>query len=60
MARKPKNANIDIRQTARVFDEQEFVDGVFNDDYILLWEKVESGDSLIRYLSNRTTDMNVI
>ena len=28
MARKPKNANIDIRQTARVFDEQAFVDGV--------------------------------
>ena len=36
MARKPKNANIDIRQTARVFDEQTFVDGVFNDDYILV------------------------
>ena len=36
MARKPKNANIDIRQTARVFDEQAFVDGVFNDDYILV------------------------
>ena len=27
MVRKPKNANIDIRQTARVFDEQAFVDG---------------------------------
>ena len=36
MARKPKNANMDIRQTARVFDEQTFVDGVFNDDYILV------------------------
>lgn len=36
MAWKPKNANIDIRQTARVFDEQAFVDGVFNDDYILV------------------------
>lgn len=36
MARKPKNANIDIRHTARVFDEQAFVDGVFNDDYILV------------------------
>ena len=36
MARKPKNANIDIRQTARAFDEQAFVDGVFNDDYILV------------------------
>lgn len=35
MARKPKNANIDIRQTARVFYEQAFVDGVFNDDHIL-------------------------
>ena len=37
MARKQKNANIDIRQTARVFDELAFVDGVFNNDYILLW-----------------------
>ena len=36
MARKPKNANIDIRQTARVFDEQAFVDGMFNGDYILV------------------------
>ncbi len=36
MARKPKNANLDIRQSARVFDEQGFVDGVFNDDYILV------------------------
>lgn len=36
MARNPKNANIDIRQPARVFDEQAFVDGVFNDDYILV------------------------
>lgn len=36
MARKPKNANIDIRQTAKVFNEQAFVDGVFNDDYILV------------------------
>ena len=36
MARKPRNTNIDIRQTARVFDEQEFVDGVFNDDHILV------------------------
>lgn len=36
MALKPKNANIDVRQTARVFDEQAFVDGVFNDDYILV------------------------
>ena len=36
MARKPKNANIDVRQTARAFDEQSFVDGVFNDDYILV------------------------
>ena len=25
MAKKPKNANIDIRQMARVFDEQAFV-----------------------------------
>ena len=36
MARKPKNANIDIGQTARVFNEQTFVDGVFNDDNILV------------------------
>ena len=36
MARKSENANIDIRQTARVFDEKKFVDGVFNDDYILV------------------------
>ena len=35
MVRKAKNANIDIRQTARVYDEQAFGDGVFNDDYIL-------------------------
>lgn len=35
MARKQKNVNIDIRQTARVFNEQAFVDGFFNDDYIL-------------------------
>lgn len=27
MARKPKNANIDIRQTARVYNEQAFGDG---------------------------------
>ncbi len=32
MARKPKNANIDIRQTASVFKEQAFADGVFNDE----------------------------
>lgn len=36
MARKPKNANIDTRQTARTFDEQAFVDGAYNDDYILV------------------------
>lgn len=30
MARKLKNANIDIRQTAKVFDEQAFVNGVIN------------------------------
>lgn len=30
MAWKPKNANIDIRQSARVFDEQAFVDGVIS------------------------------
>ena len=35
MAHKPKNANIDIRQTARVFDEQASVDEVLNDDDIL-------------------------
>lgn len=29
MARKPKNANMEIRQTVRVFDEQTFVDGVY-------------------------------
>ena len=34
MARKPKNANTDIRQAARVFDEQAFVDGVVDEDYI--------------------------
>ena len=27
MAQKPKNANIDIRQIAKVFDEQVFADG---------------------------------
>ena len=36
MARKPKNANIDIRQTTRVFNEQALVNGVFNDDDILV------------------------
>ena len=36
MARNPKYANINIRQTARLFDEQAFVDGVFNDDFILV------------------------
>lgn len=34
MAWKPKYVNIDIRQTARVFDEQTVVDVVFNDDHI--------------------------
>lgn len=34
MARKPKNANIDIRQMARVLDKNSFVDGVLNDDNI--------------------------
>lgn len=36
MARKPKNAQINLKRTARVFNEQAFVDGVFNDDYILV------------------------
>ena len=36
MAQEPKSANINIRQTARVFDEQAFADGVFNDDNILV------------------------
>ena len=36
MAQKQKNTKIDIRQMARVFDEHTFVDGVFNDDYILV------------------------
>lgn len=36
MARSPKNTNIDIRQTLRMFDEQAFVDGVFKDDSILV------------------------
>lgn len=36
MAPKSRNVNIDISQTARVFAEQAFVDGVFNDDYILV------------------------
>ena len=36
MARKLKNANLDMGQTARVFDEQAFVEGVFNDEYILV------------------------
>lgn len=34
MVWKPKNANIDMGQTARVLDEQVFVDGVFNNDYV--------------------------
>lgn len=36
MARKPKNAQINLKRTARVFNEQAFVDGIFNDDYILV------------------------
>ena len=40
MARKPKNANIDIRQTARVFDEQALVDGVFNYDYLKVCNRI--------------------
>ena len=36
MARKPKKTNIDIRQATRVFDEQAFVGGVFNDNYIFM------------------------
>ena len=35
MARKPKNATIDIRQAERVFGEHAFGDRVFNDHYIL-------------------------
>ena len=35
MARKPMNANIDIRKTARVFDEQAFDGEKYDDDYIL-------------------------
>ena len=45
MARKPKNASIDIRHTALVFDEQAFVYGVFNDEYPLV---VGSGVKLDR------------
>lgn len=37
MARKPRNAYIDIRQTAMVFDEQALVDGVFNDNIYIDW-----------------------
>ena len=56
MAREPKNANIDIRQKARVFDEQAFVDGMFNDDYILV---VGSGVILDRQqFSNSRGDIN--
>lgn len=36
MAWKEKNTNMDIRQTTRVFDEQAFVNGVFNGDHILV------------------------
>lgn len=36
MARKPKNTNKSTKQTGKAFDEQAFVDGVFNDDYILV------------------------
>lgn len=35
MTQDPKNTNIEKRQTARVFDKKSFVNGVFNDDYIL-------------------------
>ena len=35
MTQDPKDANINIRQKARVFDKKSFVNGVFNDDYIL-------------------------
>ena len=40
MVRKPKNANKDVRQTARVFEEQAYAAGVFNDYYILIVENV--------------------
>ena len=29
MTRNTKNANVDIRQTARTFDEQAFINGMF-------------------------------
>lgn len=40
MKRKPKNANMDIRQTAKVFNEQAFVGVVSNDDNIFIMEKM--------------------
>lgn len=39
MARNPKIANIGKKQTTKVFNEQAFVDGVFNDEYILVTGK---------------------
>lgn len=36
MARKPRGVNQNIRTTERIFDERAFVDGVFNEEYILV------------------------
>lgn len=36
MARKPKELNYSLKESGRTFDEQSFVDGVFNNEYILV------------------------
>ena len=37
MERKPKNANIDIKQIAKVFEEQAIVDGNHSADILLAY-----------------------
>lgn len=36
MARRPKELNHSLKESGRLFDEQSFIDGVFNNEYILV------------------------
>ena len=66
MAQKTKNANIDIRQSTRVFYEQAFVGGGYNDDYILavgnrmILDRKQSPDSMIRKKSSLMTKFLIV
>ena len=56
MARKPRGASRNLRTAERTFDERAFVDGVFNDEYILV---VGSGVVLDRLkFPNTNGDIN--